>query len=208
MANGQDDKNDDMPDFSDVQKQAEGQPTAYVPAIILLLLKWGFLVLLIAFLIFLLSRALVRFWQGKDLESAEDEHETLFSWALLRSDLGAFWAWLFARWRRKKPAGPAAPPAAKPPAAAESEQDYDVRELYRALLWQGSQIGLTRKSSETPYEYEKRVESSFPDSRGELAPLTESYIRARYGEEKQAPEKIALLNRIWRSLRQKLVRQS
>jgi hypothetical protein len=197
-----------LPDFSDLQKQAEGQPTAHIPLWILLLLKWGVLILLAAFLIFLLSRALIRFWQGKDLESADDEHETLFSWGLLRSDLAGFWSWLFSRWRKKRPGGAVEIAAVKlEPIDSTADRDYDIRELYRALLWRGSQYGIPRKTTETPYEYEQRLESSLAGSGAELEPITSSYVRARYGEHKEPPERIAFLNRLWRTLRDKLVRK-
>jgi hypothetical protein len=197
-----------LPDFSDLQKQAEGQPTADVPVIILLILKWGLLLLLIILLIFLLSRALVRFWQGKDLENLDEEHETFFSWALLRGDLASFFSWFF-RWMRRKKIGhlPSSNIKISEAARAGSERDYNVRELYRALLWQGSQLGTPRKSFETAYEYERRLESLIPESKQELSPITESYIKERYGEGVDEPENLALLNRLWRTLRLKLVRK-
>jgi hypothetical protein len=194
-----------VPDFSDLQKQAEGQPTAHVPVILLFVLKWGLLLLLVAFLIFLLSRALVRFWQGKDLENLEEEHETFFSWTLLRADLGGFFGWLFRwiRWKNRADAGARSISSGKA-SMGDAGRELNVRELYRAVLSEGNQIGSPRKSFETAYEYEKRLETLIPDIRPELKTITESYIIERYGDGNEPPEKVSLLNRLWRNLRLKL----
>jgi hypothetical protein len=196
-----------LPDYSDLQKQAEGQSTVHVPLAILLVLKWGLLILLAAFLIFLLTRALARYWQGKDPENLDEEHESFFSWGLLRRDLGGFWSWLISRLKRKSKRKAILP---GPVIAGEfdegSDKEYNVRELFRAMLKRGRQIGLPKKPFQTPYEYEKQLESFYPESEQELKPFTQAYVEERYGEG-VGPDKITFLNRLWRSLRNKLIKK-
>jgi hypothetical protein len=194
-----------LPDYSDLRRLTEGQSSVHVPLAILLVLKWGLLILLAAFLIFLLTRALARFWQGKDSENLDEEHESFFSWGLLRGDLAGFWSWLFSRLKRKSQRKTILPgPAMAGEFDEHSDKEYDIRELFRAMLKRGSQIGLPKKPSQTAYEYEKQLESLYPESEQELKPFTQAYIEERYGEG-VGPDKVTLLNKLWRVLRNKLI---
>jgi hypothetical protein len=197
----------EMPDLSDFKKAAEGQPPVHIPDALLLTLKWGGLALIIGIVVFLLARALIRYWDSKSESDVEEVHETFWSWSLFRTDLRRFLGWLF-RWahrRRKVSSDNIAPPT--PIAAGENEIDkiFNIRELYQAVLWQGRQAGIPRRKSETPYEYRQNLESHLNIPRNEIELLTEAYVTDRYGLVNPTPQKVELLNRIWRSLRHKMM---
>ncbi len=193
---------------ADWQKTLEGQSTVQIPDGVVLGLKIGAIVVVVGLVIFFLARMLTRYWQGKAEEGIEETHETLWSWKLFSMDLRSVFAWLF-RWmhRRKKSAD--TPPEAVISALAMDKDNarlFTIRELYQALLWQGRETGTPRFSTETPYEYEKRLSKQRETISEELNNLTEAYIVDRYGQVAPEQEKVAWLNRVWRSLKAKFVK--
>ena len=61
------------------------------------------------------------------------------------------------------------------------ERAWTVRQLYERLLAWGASHGSTRERWSTPREYLELLASRWPALTGDFAALTESYIRARYG---------------------------
>lgn len=196
-----------MPDLSDLQKMAEGQPPVQIPAWIILFLKWGFLILIVGLVIFFLSRALIRYWEGHIEKDVDEVHETVWSWDAFKMDLRNILAWLF-RWARKKKSTHSENAELSNPLVISDAQDpgklFNIRELYQALLWQGRQYGTPRQKSETPYEYRRKLVSRLDKVADEIDALTEAYISERYGEVTPEAERLNFLNRIWRTLRSKL----
>jgi hypothetical protein len=194
-----------QPDFSEMQKAAHDQSGLNIAPGVILALKWGAVAIVVGLVVFFLARTLVRYWDSKTEKDIDEEHENLWSWGLFSGDLRIFLSWLFHWARRKKSASSQfyTPPAA---AAAGSTTDrlFNIRELYRALLWEGRQAGTPRQKSETPIEYCTRLEAQMSEAREEIDGLTEAYIYERYGEVNTEPEKLTPLNRLWRSLKSKL----
>ena len=72
--------------------------------------------------------------------------------------------------------------------------------FYLILLNVSSQQGLSRKPSQTPYQYEKHLREVVPDTQDDLSQLTAAFIEARYSEhpigETQSRQAGTLLDRI------------
>jgi hypothetical protein len=95
----------------------------------------------------------VRYWEGKPEKEVEEEHETLWSWGLLKKDLGLLLSWLFGWVKRLRIRSIQKTKEFSIPEAIQSEKSnktFSIRELYQALLWQGRQTGVPRKKYETP----------------------------------------------------------
>ena len=196
-----------MPDLSDLQKAAEGQSPVQIPVWLILLLKWGGVIIVAGLVVFILGRMLVRYWEGRPEKEVEEEHETLWSWGLLRKDLGLLLSWLFGWVKRFRSRRIQQAEAFSLPEAIQNERSsrtFSIRELYQALLWQGRQRGVPRKKFETPYEYRSRLVHRIQNGEDEINQLTEAYIFERYGEVRTEPERITFLNRVWRVLRDKI----
>ncbi len=195
------------PDMSDFEKIASGESLLHIPEGLLLALKWGSLAIVIGLVVFFLARALVKYWKGKNEEDIEEVHETIWSWSLIKTDIRAFLSWLF-RWairRNKKSSGAIIPPAAVMIGEEDNGRIFNIRELYQAFLWQGRQVGIPRRDSETPYEFRQKLEFHPEIPQEEVDALTEAYVTDKYGLRNPAPDKVILLNRIWRTLRSKLI---
>ena len=77
-----------------------------------------------------------------------------------------------------------------------------VREIYQGVLMEGRRVGLPRRQPETPYEYQGRLQASFPPGGPELQAITEAYAAQRYGQVDTTGEQLGLLNQLWRRLLQ------
>ena len=195
-------------DMSDLQKMAEGQAPLSMPPAVFMAIKWGLLAVIIGLLVFFLARMLIRYWEGKTPKDIEEIHETVFSWKVVKFDLRMLFAWLFRWMRRSKKAAAAGmyqPP--RPSLDGENGQgaDYNVRELYQALLWEGRRMGTARRPAETPYEYRKRLAERIDRAAGEIDVLTEAYIIERYGQVDLPSDKVSFLNRVWRKLKARIL---
>jgi hypothetical protein len=198
-----------MPDLSDLEKVAEGQQPVGIPEALILALKWGALAIVIALVIYFLAKILIRYWEGKTEKEIEEVHETLWSWGVFKNDLKALFAWFF-RWMKKRQLKRAEESMIPTPEVAINEDStkiFSAREIYQAVLWQGRQLGNARRKHETPLEYQRVLNSRIEGATEEIDILTEAYIAERYGETPSKPEKLTLINRLWRSLRNKAMRK-
>jgi hypothetical protein len=193
----------------DWQQLVQNQSPTHIPDAVLMALKWGLIALVVVLIVLLLARILVRFSQNRTEEDIEEVHETLWSWRVFSADLRFLIAWLFRWMRRRRPTRLGVDPLEYIIASTDKNTDrvFTVRELYRALLWEGRQIGSPRRISETPYEYRRRLMPEIEKAASEVDSITEAYILERYGGLKTEPEKLRLLNRLWHSLRFKLSNQ-
>lgn len=193
--------------LSDLQKASQGQEARGIPPEAAVSLKWVFIALVTVAVLLVLARALFRYWKGKP-EEVEEVSESLWTWQVLRDDifsiLRGLLQWL-GRWRpaRKRQAVP--PPAATVEVLDET-QVFSIRELYQALLWEGRGTGQPRKPSETPYEYENRLESALDVPVPGLQAITSAYVAYRYGGIAAQGEQLVTLNRLWRQVRMLLRR--
>ena len=193
------------PDLADLRDAADGQEAGGFPSEAALALKWGLVALGVLLVLFVLSRAVIRYWRGKVEEEIEEVNESLWSWEVFKADLYSFLVSLLRRFRKQRPAIPV---AASPPIAVAQEGDrdrtYTVREIYQGLLWEGGRVELPRRQPETPYEYRGKLESRMETEADELRAITEAYVAERYGGVSTGDEQLRTLNRLWRRLRSAL----
>lgn len=189
------------PDFSDMRRLTEGQQPRSLPPELLLLAKWGLVAALSALVLYLLARAVFRYWSRREEEGIEEINESLWTWENFRNDVKGLLRAFLARFQRKDNGGGSrrGPHAASN--LAEDQQDLDVREIYRRLLWVGEQAGIARAREETPYEYHVRMSQAIPVENDALKSVTEAYVRLRYGHQPPGPEALVNLNSMWRRLR-------
>lgn len=195
-----------LPDFSDLRLAAEGQGHGLRPEVVLAL-KLGLVALVVGLVLYLLARAIFRYWKGKPEEDVEEVSESLWSGEAFKNDLRSLLAWLFHWFKGRKHAlaVPVAPPAAIAEGVAP-DRLFSVRELYQGLLWEGRRSGLPRHGSETPYEYGGKLRERVGPGASDLHAITEAYVMERYGDSPVAGEALAQLNRLWRRLRSFLQR--
>jgi hypothetical protein len=191
---------------TNVWDQLAQNPSSWqIPASITAILKWGALLLFIVLGIFFLSRLLKRVSRIKTEDDIEELHETFWSWQLFSADLRSLLVWLF-KWTKRSSPGSVqnAPPLPVVTGDKETEKLFSVRELYQALLWQGRQLGVPRRRSETPQEYSSIIKARLTAAQTEIDSLTEAYTFARYGEVEPGTAQLKRLNLLWRNLRKKL----
>ena len=192
----------DSPNPEEIRRALEGQEGLGIPPEALLALKLVLVILVVLLILFILGRALRQYWRGKEEEeSIEEISESLWSWEGFKSDLWSFLSRLLSRFKRQKHAMPEL--AHFPVGLGGGEATggmFTVREIYQELLREGHRAGLPRRQPETPFEYQERLQASFPPGRPEIEAITEAYIAQRYGLVEASAEHLGLLNHRWRRL--------
>ena len=192
-----------LPGPVEVREVVEGQGTRGFPPEAALVLKWALVALVVMAVLYVLARAMVRYGRGRKRDDETEEvSESLWTWDGFKADLRSFLSNLLGRFRRKRPAVPA---AASPPPSIAAETDtssvFSVRDIYRGLLWEAGRVGVPRRAPETPTEYRGRLQSSLETEAEALQSITEAYIEERYGGMNASGERLGALNRSWRGLR-------
>lgn len=187
------------PDSLGLTRDGQGLTALGIPPEVVLALKWGLVALLAFLAFFFLARALSRYWRDRG-EEIEEVSESLWSLEAFKNDLRSLLqGWL--RWfQRRRPGQEVASP---PMAVTESDAPdrlFDVRELYRGLLWEGRRQGLPRRPAETPYEYRGRLEQRVTPGLPAVQAITEAYVSERYGDRTVTGPPLTVLNRQWRRL--------
>ncbi len=195
-----------LPPFQPPQligESGEAASQSFPPEVILVI-KWAFFAIVAAGVIFLLTKAIFRYWSSRAKDEIEETHESLWNWDLFKADLRLFLNMLLQRFKRKRKQ----PVPVSPVPAWYSEEEIpdrlDIREVYRHLLWEAARLGMARSRHETAYEYAERLGQAVPPSGGQLAQLTELYSNVRYGEIKPQDKQVERANRLWRVLRRLL----
>lgn len=132
---------------------------------------------------------------------AQEVRESLWSWSLFWGQIKALlWA-LFGRFfpRRSEDAD-----SAGQEEHAEEPAVRSIRDIYRALLKRAAQRGYPRRKSETPDEFRQRLDEKLPVAEPQLSAVTEVYKATRYGGMQPDAATIALAQRHWSELAQKL----
>lgn len=131
-----------------------------------------------------------------------DIHESVWSWQLFWSQVSAFFLSIFRRLfpgkalndeeRAQQAEELALPPAAR-----------TIREIYRALLKKAALRGHPRSRTETPREFQRRLDEFEPQSEPQLGQLTETYALTRYGGATLNEYELSTARRAWNELEQK-----
>ncbi len=193
------------PSLQDLRQTAEGQTPQGIPDWLVPTLKWGLVALVVLLIALVLARALARYAKARPDDETAEVHESLWSWAVFKQDLWSYLAGLLHRLRRRRVA--TAVRARAPEATSEYQEGvrlFDVREIYRALLWEGRQVGLPRSPWETPHEYGDRLRSRLTAGNHELRAITDAYAAERYGNLALGGEQLQQINHGWRTLRSAL----
>jgi hypothetical protein len=173
-----------------------------LPIELLLAVKWLFLALIAAGIIFLLVKAISRYTFFRERDEIDEVHESLWSWDLFRDDLRLLLRKLQQRFesRRQLKVSPALP--------AWYLDSFlgilSVRQIYECLLWETSRINMARQYYETPNEYARRLGRTVPGSQELLDEITNLYITARYGDLEIQHGPAVHANDLWKSLRKLL----
>ncbi len=136
--------------------------------------------------------------------SADEVHESLWSWSLLLTQIRTFfralWQRLFAR-----PILVSLSDTVKEEIASEATVQ-SVREVYRAMLCWAAERGYPRKRDETPYEFRGRLHTRLPLTEPELSRITEAYTATRYGRTVPNAGEVAAVQQTWTQLRDKVTK--
>ena len=163
------------------QLQREG-PRGVLPPEVLLVAKAVLLLVIVILAVWLLARALSRRREAEASNVVEEEHDSLWTWQLLRT---ALLGWLRSLLARRRPAASAAAAASGGRALvgpAASPLALDVRAVYRRLLALGAAAGLPRAPAATPCEHLPRLQTRLGPAE-DLAAITAAYVKVRYGDE-------------------------
>jgi hypothetical protein len=76
--------------------------------------------------------------------------------------------------------------------------------FYINLVQRGSQKGIPRKQSQTPYEYSQNLSTAFPEVQDDLQGITEAFIEARYTRHAIDPSRASLAQEFWRRVMEAL----
>lgn len=152
--------------------RTQGQSGVVAPELLLGLKVAAGVALGIA-LLWILAQALSRFGEWRQQDDVEELHDFVWSWPGIK----ALWRRLLARFRPLRQGAM--------PGTAGGQGDHvaggGARELYRQFLALGAAVGHTRRSAETPLEYERRLhEDSQLAGEDDVRMVTERYVRARY----------------------------
>lgn len=79
---------------------------------------------------------------------------------------------------------------------------------YLAMLRRGSEQGLKRPQSQTPYEYANSLDDAFPDVDDEIDSLTAAFVEARYSRHSVEQEDAGRVRSYWERIRQALRRRT
>jgi Domain of unknown function (DUF4129) len=166
---------------------------------VLLIIKLVVLVLIAAWVIWLIMKAIQRRHQTQLPEDVEEEQESLWSWEGFKADLMVFIKAFFQLFKRKKKPAPANV-MINWQAEEEIKRRLSIREIYQHLLWHGARLNIPREEYETPSEYVRRLERAVPDGKEPLREITDLYIDVRYGEHPTEAKKTDDANSIWDKL--------
>ena len=76
--------------------------------------------------------------------------------------------------------------------------------FYLALVRRGSERGLARSASQTPYEFAARLETALPTVDTDIESLTDTFVEARYSRRAVPAEKANLVKATWARIRHAL----
>ncbi|MBI2851840.1 MAG: DUF4129 domain-containing protein [Chloroflexi bacterium] len=178
-------------------EQTEELPGRFLSPEIIMVIKWSLFGIILAGVLFLMAWAVFRYRSRESDSGIEEFHESLWSWTGLKTDLRLFLGSLLRRGSER---------TAQERLHNHDENDHedimDVREIYRRLLREASEVGVTRHHWETPYEYVRRLQAAVPEGSAPLVELTELYIGVRYGALQAEEAVLRHANALWRLLRQ------
>ena len=141
-----------FPEFGEIEGFEEAPPPPASDFDYMIIVKWAVVILLVAFVVFLLYKAVKRF-QSKYSDSGVEEYsESLWSWLGFTADIRMFFSRLFENWFGSRIKRLRSRLASVGRAETAYPDDMDIREIYRHILEETGEAGFKHLSYETPYE--------------------------------------------------------
>ncbi len=190
--------------FSESEALVEGTATQTLSAEATLAIKWTFLALVAAAVVFLLVKAISHYSSFRAKAEIEEIHESLWSWEGFKADLCLFFSMILQHFKRKRKERARVSPVPSWYLREDVQGTLSIREIYRRLLWQASYSRIARRYHETPYEYARRLGQAVPDGSMQLSELTNLYINVRYGDLEAEHKQVDYANSLWRILQRLL----
>ena len=75
---------------------------------------------------------------------------------------------------------------------------------YLMMLRRGQESGIPRQPSQTPFEYEEKLEDDLPEVDVDLKSMTDAFVEARYSQHAITPERAGLVRTYWDKIRRAL----
>lgn len=152
-------------------------------------LRWGVIGLLAAGALWIVVRSF-RHWQELVEGTAPQSRESVWSGEVFREDLAALLrdGWQRLRGMASLRVGPGYSTAS-------------IRRIYASLLRLGAAMGYPRPEGATPNEHVATLRQALPDREGEVAAITEAYVRVRYGEAPTTEEDLQRVREWWERVR-------
>ena len=189
-----------LPGRPEIGERETSESDGGFPSWLLAVLRWSLVTLVIALIVYLLVRLLLRNRYRASSDEIRETHESVGTWKdVVRDILVPFFTLLFwfqdrgRRWRHEIRAhvmGSRRGPG----------EMAEVRVLYRRLLLEAREAGFPRRVGETPLEYLAILEHHLPSEQQPLERLTWGYTTVRYGEQTISLEEGRLLNQLWRGI--------
>lgn len=152
-------------------------------------LRWALVAIVVPLVIFIVLRSLRRYQNNEREEEVDEERESLWSRDMVAGQLRD----LFGKWNLRSARGHPLDLTREP---------TSVRDAYRYLTVLAARHGDARSPSETPSAFSSRMQETWSDVDPEIADLTDRYLRVRYGEFPDDPERDAARSdwrAIWRN---------
>jgi hypothetical protein len=83
-----------------------------------------------------------------------------------------------------------------------------VLRIYLAMLHKAEERGIRRRASQTPAEFARVLEQTFPEINPEVDALTDSFVEARYSLHEITPADASFIARCWARVRAAITRTS
>ena len=174
--------------------QATGEPTADANVIeVLLQLRFLIFAVLLLVAIVMIIRIAQRWRGGADAGADDERNSILDGRSLLRWMLDAI------RLRAKK-AADSFIHATHLNQRERLRAAARIRRIYADFMDLCAALGLEREDSQTPLEFLPQTLGLFPQSYQELALITESYQRVRYGEHPETHQEVQDVEQAWKQV--------
>ncbi|MEE2701053.1 MAG: DUF4129 domain-containing protein [Chloroflexota bacterium] len=192
-----------VPDFN-AFRQAVPEGGQEGTALWIVLLKWVVVIALVSLAVYLLARLVLQRTGGsKTAEALEEVHESVGGVKAFIRDLLLGILALFAWFRgRRNQILQRIPVIRRTMERRIPDRELDIRELYSMLLLESRDAGLPRHHSETPLEYQDKLQNWLPVEREALEHMTHYYMLERYGE--GHIRDTSRINRMWRAVSQRI----
>lgn len=179
----------EMPAFS---------PQPYQPPLFIQVLGWAVPLVILGLVVVAIALTISRHLQGQN--GREVERESVWTSTDPLKDLQGAFGVLLKQMREQ---------AAQLLRIREEEFTIEsIRKIYASLTRLAANAGHPRAEAETPYEYLDRLRQALPGSEGDVALITQAYVRAHYGEQPDDELELRRVREAWFRVSSQMERES